>query len=149
MLYFAYGSNLNLTEMNYRCPSAEFLGVGVIEGFELEFRNYLSIRPNPNSSISVGVFNIENEDDWKSLDMYEGYPNLYYKKELECKLNDNIVKGTIYIMQENELTTYPHNSFDEYTGDWYLQRCIVGYNDCNIHLGQLAEAYKKCFKGDE
>lgn len=147
MLYFAYGSNLNLTEMSHRCPSAEFLGVGVIEGFELEFRNYLSISPNPNSSISVGVFNIKNKDDWKSLDLYEGYPDLYYKKELECRLNDNRIKGTIYIMQENELT-YPHNSFSKHIGDWYLQRCIVGYDDCNIDLEQLEIAYRKCFEGN-
>lgn len=34
-LYIAYGSNLNLNQMKYRCPTAKLLGVGVVKNYEL------------------------------------------------------------------------------------------------------------------
>ena len=30
-LYVAYGSNLNKEQMRYRCPTAKFVGTGIIE----------------------------------------------------------------------------------------------------------------------
>ena len=32
-LYVAYGSNLNKEQMRYRCPTAKFVGTGIIEGY--------------------------------------------------------------------------------------------------------------------
>lgn len=37
-LYVAYGSNLNLKQMAYRCPTATLVGTGVIENYELQFK---------------------------------------------------------------------------------------------------------------
>ena len=37
-LYFAYGSNINLGQMEYRCPDASVVGPVVLEGWELLFR---------------------------------------------------------------------------------------------------------------
>lgn len=37
-IYVAYGSNLNKEQMAYRCPTARFLGTGVIEDYELQDR---------------------------------------------------------------------------------------------------------------
>ena len=34
-LYIAYGSNLNLKQMKYRCPTAKLLDIGVVENYEL------------------------------------------------------------------------------------------------------------------
>ena len=36
-LYFAYGSNINLDQMAYRCPAAQVVGPVVLEGYELLF----------------------------------------------------------------------------------------------------------------
>lgn len=36
-LYIAYGSNLNLGQMKYRCPTAKLYGTGVIENYEYMF----------------------------------------------------------------------------------------------------------------
>ena len=36
-LYIAYGSNLNLNQMKYRCPTAKLVGKGTIENYELQF----------------------------------------------------------------------------------------------------------------
>ena len=37
-LYIAYGSNLNLKQMKYRCPTAKLVGKGVVENYELQFK---------------------------------------------------------------------------------------------------------------
>ena len=38
MLYIAYGSNLNLPQMAFRCPTAKVVGASEIESCELLFR---------------------------------------------------------------------------------------------------------------
>lgn len=36
--YLAYGSNLNIPQMQYRCPEARIIGTAVIEGYRLLFK---------------------------------------------------------------------------------------------------------------
>ena len=38
-LYFAYGSNINLDQMEYRCPDASVVGPVVLDNYELLFRS--------------------------------------------------------------------------------------------------------------
>ena len=40
-LYVAYGSNLNMSQMKDRCPTAEFVGTGIIQNYELQFKGSL------------------------------------------------------------------------------------------------------------
>ena len=37
-LYFAYGSNMNLNQMAFRCPDAEVVESVRLEGYRLAFR---------------------------------------------------------------------------------------------------------------
>ena len=37
-IYLAYGSNMNQTQMAFRCPTAEVVGTGELKGYELLFR---------------------------------------------------------------------------------------------------------------
>ena len=37
-LYFAYGSNMNLNQMAFRCPDAEVVDTVRLEGYRLAFR---------------------------------------------------------------------------------------------------------------
>ena len=37
-LYFAYGSNINLKQMAYRCPDAHMVSPIILENYELLFR---------------------------------------------------------------------------------------------------------------
>ena len=41
-LYIAYGSNLNLKQMKYRCPTAKLIGKGVVENYGLQFKGALA-----------------------------------------------------------------------------------------------------------
>ncbi len=39
-LYVAYGSNLNIRQMKYRCPGAKLYSTGEIENYELQFEGH-------------------------------------------------------------------------------------------------------------
>ncbi|HIS18262.1 MAG TPA: gamma-glutamylcyclotransferase, partial [Candidatus Coprovivens excrementavium] len=38
IIYFAYGSNLNIEEMNKRCPSSNILGSTILKDYKLVFK---------------------------------------------------------------------------------------------------------------
>ena len=70
--YLAYGSNLNIKQMAYRCPTARPVGTAVIKGYELLFKGsktgaYLTIEKAENSSVPVAVWEV-TDDDEKRLD---------------------------------------------------------------------------------
>ena len=73
-IYIAYGSNLNKEQMAYRCPTARFLGTGVIEDYELQFKGSLhsafaTIAPKEGAQVPVGLWEIQSRDE-KRLDLY-------------------------------------------------------------------------------
>ena len=51
-LYIAYGSNINLEQMAYRCPHSKVVGTSEIKNFELEFRGVATIVPKENARLS-------------------------------------------------------------------------------------------------
>ncbi|KAB8300284.1 hypothetical protein EYC80_000484 [Monilinia laxa] len=50
-LYFAYGSNLSLTQMKSRCPNSTYYGLGLLQGYIwiINERGYANIIPDPHS----------------------------------------------------------------------------------------------------
>lgn len=79
--YIAYGSNLSVAQMAHRTPDAKIVGTAVLKGWQLLFRQFATIRENPDYETPVLVWDISEQDE-KNLDKYEGYPNFYYKREL-------------------------------------------------------------------
>ena len=51
-LYIAYGSNINLEQMAYRCPHSKVIGTSEIKDFELEFRGVATIVPKKGATCS-------------------------------------------------------------------------------------------------
>jgi gamma-glutamylcyclotransferase (GGCT)/AIG2-like uncharacterized protein YtfP len=78
MKYFAYGSNLNIKHMQWRCRNAVPLGIYTLQGYQLVFRYYADLIPAHDKSVKGGLWEISEEDE-KLLDRYEGYPSLYEK----------------------------------------------------------------------
>ena len=96
-LYIAYGSNLNLEQMQYRCPTAKFVGTGILENYELQFKGSLhnahaTIAPKPGAAVPVGIWEIQSADELR-LDYYEGYPSYYFKQELDIPMGDKTIRG--------------------------------------------------------
>ena len=95
--YLAYGSNLNIRQMRYRCPTAKPIGITAIPDYQLLYKGsktgaYLTIEPKKNSIVPIAVWEV-TADDEKRLDAYEGCPTFYYKKEV--RLPVKLASGTM------------------------------------------------------
>lgn len=104
-LYMAYGSNMDEAQMAHRCPSATLLGESELKGYRLSFkgeveRAYATIEVEEGQSIPVLIWAIMPDDE-KSLDQYEDYPRLYFKKMLFVEFNGKEIETMVYIMDES------------------------------------------------
>lgn len=109
--YLAYGSNLNLDQMSYRCPSAKPIGRLILKDYRLVYKGraddfaYLTIEKCEGSVVPLGVFEV-SYFDILSLDAYEGYPAFYSKCYIPIKIGDKTKKALIYVMNKNLVTIF-------------------------------------------
>lgn len=140
--YIAYGSNLNVQQMLYRCPGARIIGTAELHGYRLMFKgsktgSYLTIEPDAECSVPVAVWSVTPEDELR-LDHYEGYPRFYYKKELTLSvkgIRSGIVRERpvfVYIMHEDRSFGLPT--------DLYFKACVDGYRDFDFDTAHLLDA---------
>ena len=80
-LYFAYGSNIDLRQMEYRCPNACVVGPVALENYELLFRRggCATIQPCEDGKVYGLLWSLTPKCE-RSLDRYEGYPRFYDKR---------------------------------------------------------------------
>ncbi len=133
MLYFAYGSNLNLFQMKRRCKDSIFLKKYELKGYRLNFRSKYraaDIEKSKNSLVPGALFEISKSDE-KKLDVYEDYPNLY-KKLYFTYYNKTVMT---YIMVNKTEFRYPTER--------YLNVVKQGYKDCNLNISYLKKALNK------
>jgi gamma-glutamylcyclotransferase (GGCT)/AIG2-like uncharacterized protein YtfP len=87
MLYFAYGSNLNLPQMQRRCAGYVIVGRATLNDHTLVFpRRYSSwnggvagIQPSPGEKVEGAVYDL-TETHMASLDRYEGVADHHYER---------------------------------------------------------------------
>lgn len=127
-LYLAYGSNLNIRQMRFRCPGAKVIGTAEIRNYELLFKgsrsgSYLTIEKKRGGKVPVAVWEVSDENE-KALDRYEGFPTFYYKKDMN--INVNLLGGTVerraafvYVMHEERPLGEPSQA--------YIDVCREGY----------------------
>ncbi|MCM1328126.1 MAG: gamma-glutamylcyclotransferase [Ruminococcus sp.] len=135
MLYCAYGSNMNIEQMSWRCPNAEVVGTGVIPKYQLMFRGspnsaVATIQPDrtshrdENKGVPVVVWNISERDE-RSLDFYEGYPRLYIKELVKVTMSDGkTVEAMAYIMNDGYKTGVPSGDYFNTILDGYFNNGI-------------------------
>lgn len=138
-LYIAYGSNLNLSQMKHRCPTARVIGASEIKDYELVFRgsrysSVATIEPCVGSKVPVLLWDIQPEDE-KELDRYEGYPNFYEKKNMEIVLNDSTVSAMVYVMTPGHELGIP--------SERYKTSIEEGYMDAGFDTDILQDAVDK------
>lgn len=109
-IYAAYGSNMNIQQMKMRCPKAKLLGTGTIEGYRLIFRGsgrgVANIEELSGRTLPIVLWEITSRCE-ESLDIYEGYPRLYVKKDVEVvNSKGEKIQAFVYIMAE-EYTDSP------------------------------------------
>ena len=132
MLYFAYGSNLNLFQMKRRCKDSIFLKKINLKDFRLTFRSKYraaDIEPKKNSIVPGGLFEISKSDE-KKLDIYEDYPILY-KKHYFYYYGKKVMT---YTMVKKTLFRFPTER--------YLNVLKRGYKDCGLDKKFLYKGLK-------
>ena len=112
MLYGAYGANLNMANMEVRCPQAKpILGFNLV-GYRLVFNGVADIIKDKDTKVPIGLWNITKECE-KSLDRYEGYPHLY--KKIRLKIDVPGFKGQkvmFYVMRRKGVALPPASYFN-------------------------------------
>ena len=142
--YVAYGSNLNIPQMRWRCPSARIIGTAEIPDYRLMFKGsqsgaYLTIEPCEGMSVPVAAWEVSAEDE-QALDRYEGFPRFYYKAEMKLPVT-GIHSGKtrtrtvfVYIMHEDRPFGIPAR--------YYVDVCREGYDAFGFDQGILSEALR-------
>ena len=135
MLYVAYGSNMNLTQMAYRCPNSKRIGLGMLVGWKLVFNCHADIirTDDINDTVPVVLWDI-HKDDWKSLDRYEGYPSYYTRETVHVLTDSNVVvQAIVYVMtEERKGIAMPSSG--------YYHTILTGYNENGININTLTNA---------
>jgi AIG2-like family len=82
-LYFAYGSNMDPTQMETRCPDARARGQASLADWEVHIgiRRVATIVKAPGS-VTWGVLWALSPSDEQSLDHYEGVATGRYRREI-------------------------------------------------------------------
>ena len=124
--------------MQYRCPTAELVAVGMVAEYELQFRGaptnaFATIVPKHGSSVPVALWEIEPQDEQR-LDRYEGYPKFYFKQDIEVDLGDRSVTAMAYLMDQQQKIGMPST--------WYYSTVLEGYRDCGLDETVLESAYR-------
>ena len=130
MLYFAYGSNLNHSQMKRRCKDSVFIKKINLKGFRLTFRSKYraaDIEPKKKSIVPGGLFKISKGDE-KKLDIYEDYPILY-KKFYFYHYGKKVMT---YSMVKKSPFKFPTER--------YLNIVKKGYRDCKLDFKVLKKA---------
>jgi hypothetical protein len=139
-LYVAYGSNLNLAQMEHRCPDARIVGKGVVQNYGIKYRGsktgaYATIIKEKGKTVPVLVWSISGQDE-RNLDIYEGFPRFYYKKQVTVQMeNGKRIRAMAYIMFDAAKPGIP--------SDYYIRTILEGYIanklDINVLLASLDE----------
>jgi len=102
--YFAYGSNCNLEQMEYRCPRAKKVEAVTLRNYALSFNGrggyggVANVRRRNGSEVAGLLWEITPQCE-RSLDRYEGYPRLYEKKNITVYDTDGVpYKAMVYVM---------------------------------------------------
>lgn len=140
-LYGAYGSNMNLEQMNDRCPKAMVVGTGILEGYKLTFRGrykgVANIEPCKGRAVPIVLWEI-TQDCERALDLYEGYPSLYIKEEVDIKVKGKAKTAMVYIM------TSEYTNMAAAPTKYYFNVIARGYSDNEVDLKPLQIAYSEC-----
>ena len=128
MLYGAYGANLNMANMEVRCPQAKpILGFNLV-GYRLVFNSVADIVKDKDTKVPIGLWKITKECE-KSLDRFEGYPYLY--KKIKLKIDVPGFKGQkvmFYVMRRKGVALPPAS---------YFNTIAQGYDDFALNKDYL------------
>jgi gamma-glutamylcyclotransferase (GGCT)/AIG2-like uncharacterized protein YtfP len=80
-LYFAYGSNMNFTQMHYRCEGAKYIGRARLDDWSyfINSNGYAGIEISSGSQV-FGCLWLLDQSHFKVLDKYEAVEEGFYTR---------------------------------------------------------------------
>lgn len=139
ILYVAYGSNINLEQMAYRCPNSTVAGTAMLQGYELQFRHHATIEPNQESAVPVLLWELDAEDE-RHLDAYEGFPRYYRKENIDLELDGESVEAMVYIMNGDRPLESPTEQ--------YYDSIQKGYRENGMDTSYLETALAEAIQSE-
>lgn len=133
MLYFAYGSNLSKKQVSRRCPNNAPLKTATLNGFRLAFSGTsrrwddggtATVIPCEGKSVPGALYEL-TQDDERSLDRFEGYPEAYQKIDVDVDGQ----RAFTYVRPPDQDANLPSDS--------YIETIRLGYLDWNIPTEEL------------
>ncbi|MDL2273643.1 gamma-glutamylcyclotransferase [Oscillospiraceae bacterium OttesenSCG-928-G22] len=139
-LYIAYGSNLNLAQMAFRCPTAIAVDTATLQGYDLLFRGapgnaHATIEPGMGS-VPVLLWKLKPKDE-AALDRYEGWPHYYHKQNTTVDLGGNSVSAMVYIMNAGHALNQPSQRYFDTIAHGYF---MAGF-DTDVLFHALEQSY--------
>lgn len=138
-LYIAYGSNINLEQMAFRCPHSSVVGTSEIKDYELEFRGVATIVPNKGAAVPVLIWKLD-ERDLLTLNQYEGWPRLYRQEKMEFELNGKTFEGMAYLMNCREISP---------PSQQYYNTILQGYRENGLDESYLQTALENSIRQEQ
>ena len=134
MLYGAYGANLNMSNMEVRCPKAKPMISFMLKDYKLVFNGVADIIKCKGAEVPIGLWKITDECE-KALDRFEGFPYLY-KKMYVKKLDIPGARGKcmFYVMRRKGYGVPPAHYYN----------CLAqGYEDFGMNKDYLCWAVRE------
>ena len=103
-LYFAYGSNINQEQMEFRCNNALPVAIAYVKNFRfvINSNGVATIIP-ASASVVRGVLWQISKSDEDELDIYEGVSsNLYTKENCNVSVGNENIDALVYIASNSE-----------------------------------------------
>lgn len=141
-LYFAYGSNMSLEQMDYRCPDASVVENVRVDNYRLAFcsmnprSGVATILPEEGSYVEGVLWRITPECE-KSLDRYEGYPHLYGKETI-CVKNAEGQEKNVMVYTMNA----PYKEHPARPSDFYLKGILEGCRENGLSTKPVMDAVR-------
>ena len=145
MYYFAYGSNLEIHQMKMRCKDSEPVTQAELPGYRLIFRGVADIEEAPGASVTGALYEI-SLNDLRALDIYEGFPTLYTRKEVFVTIKNE------YTGKEIKVPVMVYQMTPKYSGSTsgpnysYARTIEQGYRHWNLNLDKLYFALTETYE---
>lgn len=136
-LYFAYGSNMKLAQMEDRCPQSIKIGNVKLFGYRwfINTRAYANIIKSKGDYVEGVLFEISPTDE-DSLDCWEGVHSGSYNKVVLKILHDNLEKEALVYIDPRTEEGKPSQE--------YIGRINTGIIDNNLSL-EYVKKYIRLF----
>lgn len=130
MLYFAYGMNTNTQGMARRCPGAVAFGRARLLGHRFRFSGPADVQVDRYNYVDGVLWDITDEC-LRALDMLEGYPHYYDRKNAKVEFGGKEYRAMVYYMQPGNKNSPPSSG--------YFNMVLEGYKEFAVPTTQLYE----------